>query len=136
MGKFSSIFLKTQQYVAQQGMPMVKRGMVELGKIVAIILDCLSDNSDQIWTIIKIVGGIILLFTAWPLLLLIFILRYFSKGASNRECPKCDSMNLKVVKAGRWNHLMQQNVAMWVPGAKISKPLNVCRDCGFSWEDR
>lgn len=29
-----------------------------------------------------------------------------------------------------------QNVAIWVPGAKISKPLNVCRDCGFSWEDR
>ncbi len=51
-------------------------------------------------------------------------------------CPKCDSENLNVVKPGWWQHLMQQNVAIWVPGGKISKPLNVCRDCGFSWEDR
>lgn len=57
-------------------------------------------------------------------------------GFGGKQCPKCDSKNLKVVKAGWFKHLMQQNVAIWVPGAKISKPLNVCRDCGFSWEDR
>ncbi|MCX6727018.1 MAG: hypothetical protein NTY75_04425 [Candidatus Shapirobacteria bacterium] len=53
-----------------------------------------------------------------------------------KKCPKCDSRNVKTVKAGFMKHLMQQNVAIWVPGAKISKPLNVCRNCGFSWEDR
>jgi len=55
---------------------------------------------------------------------------------SNKKCPKCDSKNLNVVKPGFFKHLMQENVAINVPGAKISKPLNVCRDCGFSWEDR
>jgi len=53
-----------------------------------------------------------------------------------KQCPKCDSRNIKTVKAGFIKHLIQQNIAICVPGAKISKPLNVCRDCGFSWEDR
>lgn len=55
---------------------------------------------------------------------------------SKKQCPKCDSENLNTVKPGFFKHLMQENIAINVPGAKISKPLNVCRDCGFSWEDR
>lgn len=57
-------------------------------------------------------------------------------GLGVKKCPKCDSKNLNVVKPGFLKHLMQQNVAIYHPGLQPSKTLNVCRDCGFSWEDR
>jgi len=137
MQKFSNFFSKTGRLIEKQILPVVKQGVVVVGKVVTGSIGFLFDHSSQIWTGIKVVGGIILLFVSWPLLLALIVLRFFfAKGTPNDVCPKCDSQNLKVVKAGRWNHLMQQNVAIWVPGAKISKPLNVCRDCGFSWDSR
>ncbi len=52
-----------------------------------------------------------------------------------KECPKCDSQNIKTLKAGFWARNNQKLDAFWTGGG-VSKPLNVCRDCGFSWEDR
>lgn len=57
-----------------------------------------------------------------------------------KKCPKCDSKNLNKVKPS----LMQKALpgsAFLLFGpigllAKQPKTLNVCRDCGFSWEDR
>jgi len=58
-------------------------------------------------------------------------------GLFAKKCPKCDSKNLKVVKPSAWKHqaeLVYQLLSVGV--RKPTPPLNVCRDCGFSWEDR
>lgn len=49
-----------------------------------------------------------------------------------KKCPKCDSQNLKVIKPGFRANSMQ----LWTMGLRKAVNLNVCRDCGFSWEDR
>lgn len=50
-----------------------------------------------------------------------------------KQCPKCDSTNLNYVKPTFWQKAKSVGVAPW---GKPVKTLNVCRDCGFSWEDR
>jgi predicted Zn-ribbon and HTH transcriptional regulator len=57
-----------------------------------------------------------------------------------KKCPKCDSHNIKVVKPGLMRRA-QKGSAFLVFGPlallmKDPKNLNVCRKCGFSWEDR
>jgi len=50
-----------------------------------------------------------------------------------KKCPKCDSRKIKQVKPTIWRKFMAASVAPW---GHPPKTLNVCRDCGFSWEDR
>ncbi len=52
------------------------------------------------------------------------------------KCPRCDSKNLKKVKPGFWSKYMAASTIVWFGAGKRPKTLNVCRDCGFSWEDR
>lgn len=137
MKKFSYYLSKTRQFVVRRVYPTAKEVLVALWEIACDIGRFISDHRAGIWQVVKILGGIIIFFWSWPLLILLLLVKYFiGGGSSNSVCPKCDSHNIRVVKSSRWNHLMEQNVAIWVPGAKISKPLNVCRDCGFSWDSR
>jgi predicted Zn-ribbon and HTH transcriptional regulator len=53
----------------------------------------------------------------------------FGLFKKKKECPKCDSKNIKEVKPDMW---AKARAAYW----NQPKILNVCRDCGFSWEDR
>lgn len=54
-----------------------------------------------------------------------------------KKCPKCDSTNLNKVKPSLWTKFWDLQWQAWTFGIrKPSKTLNVCRDCGFSWEDR
>lgn len=57
-----------------------------------------------------------------------------------KSCPKCDSQNLNKVKPGNGNFMNRLFVAFaFAPlllFMKKARDLNVCRDCGFSWEDR
>jgi hypothetical protein len=54
-----------------------------------------------------------------------------------KTCPKCDSSNIKVVKSGLWRKYTEASMQLWTMGIRKMTPnLNVCRDCGFSWEDR
>lgn len=46
------------------------------------------------------------------------------------KCLRCGSKKLNKDKPSSWQHTMSVFL-----GYK-SKTLNVCRDCGFSWEDR
>jgi hypothetical protein len=56
---------------------------------------------------------------------------------SNKQCPKCDGHNIKTLKTGFWKRYVEASMQMWTLGIrKMTPPLNVCRDCGFSWEDR
>lgn len=61
---------------------------------------------------------------------------------SKKKCLKCNSKNINVVKESFGADFKRSltNVAMpirFLTGAgKKPKNLNVCRDCGFSWEDR
>jgi len=58
-------------------------------------------------------------------------------GLFKKKCPKCDSTNLKIVKPGFWKSIAEANYQLWSLGIrKPTPPLNVCKDCGFSWEDR
>ena len=56
------------------------------------------------------------------------------------KCPKCDSKNLNKVKPSFLSKAASGSAVMLFPVLalfkKPPKPLNVCRDCGFSWEDR
>lgn len=51
-------------------------------------------------------------------------------------CPKCDSKKIKKVKPGLWSKYMAASTMLWAGAGKQPKTLNVCRGCGFSWEDR
>jgi ribosomal protein L40E len=57
-----------------------------------------------------------------------------------KKCPKCDSKNLNKVKPSLSKRAKRGSMFLLVgPLAlmmKEPKTLNVCRDCGFSWEDR
>lgn len=58
-------------------------------------------------------------------------------GLFKKKCPKCDSTNLKQVKVSGWKHDAEMTLQAFTLGLrKPTPPLNVCRDCGFSWEDR
>lgn len=52
-----------------------------------------------------------------------------------KKCPRCDSTKLKVLKKPNWleTGLKGRIIAEWL---HPTKNLNVCRECGFSWEDR
>jgi len=55
-----------------------------------------------------------------------------------KKCPRCDSKKLKMVKPGFFRrNFIDPGLPAWTLGMmKPAKNLNVCRDCGFSWEDR
>src|SRR3989344_7160484 len=60
-----------------------------------------------------------------------------------KKCPRCDSTNLNQVKAnaisgglrgiGRAGLAIAFPVTIFFGRQQKSKPLNVCKDCGFSW---
>jgi hypothetical protein len=50
-----------------------------------------------------------------------------------KKCPKCDSKKIKEVKPSLWRKA--EAASFFNLGGK-PRTLNVCRDCGFSWEDR
>lgn len=49
------------------------------------------------------------------------------------KCPRCGKKNINKVKPSLWRKA--EAAAMFNIGGK-PKTLNVCKDCGFSWEDR
>lgn len=53
-----------------------------------------------------------------------------------KQCPRCGSKNLNVVKPDLLSKSRFAGIAMFTGAGKEPKNLNVCRDCGFSWEDR
>jgi len=54
-----------------------------------------------------------------------------------KKCPKCDSKNIKTLKPSFTKKWGEASVHAFTFGlGKITPNLNVCRDCGFSWEDR
>lgn len=54
-----------------------------------------------------------------------------------KQCPKCDSYEIKTLKTGWWKRQQELSLQFWTMGMrKPTQPLNVCRKCGFSWEDR
>jgi transposase-like protein len=63
------------------------------------------------------------------------IVLYFDMSLfrKKKQCPRCDSYEIKEVKPTFWQKVMSAGVAPW---GKPPKTLNVCRSCGFSWEDR
>lgn len=52
-----------------------------------------------------------------------------------KKCPSCDSRNIKTIKgpSALKTALRGRILSEWL---HPTKPLNVCRDCKFSWEDR
>lgn len=54
---------------------------------------------------------------------------------SKKKCPKCDSKNLNVVKKKNWMTSALRG-QYFHELFNRSRDLNVCRDCGFSWEER
>lgn len=60
------------------------------------------------------------------------------------KCPKCDGNNISVVKLSFWEKMKHNNrqflsLLFFWPALffmRKSKPLMVCKDCGFSWEKR
>ena len=61
-------------------------------------------------------------------------------GFGKNKCPKCNSKNLNKVKASLMKKAQKGSLFLLLgPLAlltKSPKDLNVCKDCGFSWEDR
>jgi hypothetical protein len=57
-------------------------------------------------------------------------------GKTELKCPRCGSTNLNQVKPGLKDKYMASSTMLFTGAGKISKTLNVCRDCSFSWEDR
>lgn len=57
-----------------------------------------------------------------------------------KQCPKCDSFNLKEVKPTSSEKALPLSLAFLIGPLGLlyprAKTLNVCRDCGFSWEQR
>jgi hypothetical protein len=62
------------------------------------------------------------------------------KFSWGKKCPKCDGQNLNKVKPSLMKKATRGSAfLLFGPLAlamKDPKTLNVCRDCGFSWEDR
>lgn len=60
--------------------------------------------------------------------------------STKKQCPKCDSREIKQVKPGSMQKALPGSLFFLFGPigllAKQSKILNVCRGCGFSWEDR
>jgi hypothetical protein len=53
-----------------------------------------------------------------------------------KKCPRCDSKNINIVKPSamaKFANLQKRAVFPWT---QKLKNLNVCKACGFSWEDR
>jgi hypothetical protein len=57
----------------------------------------------------------------------------FSK---KKKCLRCESKNINVDKPTGWQNFNNLTKRAAMPWVKELKNLNVCRDCGFSWEDR
>lgn len=61
-------------------------------------------------------------------------------GLFGKKCPKCGSYNLSKVKPSLWKKWQDASIkVVFFPFSlfrKGAKTLNVCRDCGFDWEDR
>jgi hypothetical protein len=55
-------------------------------------------------------------------------------GLFGKKCPKCDKRNVKTLKRGFFGWMMWYFThPFWT---RPPQPLNVCRECGFDWEDR
>jgi DNA-directed RNA polymerase subunit RPC12/RpoP len=56
---------------------------------------------------------------------------------SGLQCPRCDSKNLKILEPSFMKKSEEASLQLLTLGIrKPTKPLNVCRSCGFSWEPR
>lgn len=54
-----------------------------------------------------------------------------------KKCPRCDGRNINVVKPSLFKKWTEGSTHLFTLGlSRMSRNLNVCRDCGFSWEDR
>lgn len=56
------------------------------------------------------------------------------------KCPRCDSTNLNTVKVNPIKDFGRLSLGVMSPITlffnKPKRPLKVCKQCGFSWEDR
>lgn len=62
-----------------------------------------------------------------------------SGGFFAKKCPRCDSTDLNQVKPGMGNAVADIGrlaFPLLLLFHKKPKTLNVCKKCGFSWEDR
>lgn len=85
----------------------------------------------------------ILLFPFFTFYLLCKIIWEMSKGINSvsknvkspfsKKCPKCNSTNLNYVKPSSFTKASDAYRFFF---SKPTATLVVCRDCGFSWEDR
>ncbi len=100
------------------------------------------------WILAITVGATLLLvfegYSAVILPLWVLIGMYWiskNKKPNLMKCPRCNSTNLNVVKPSSNSKALPGSMfllfgPLGLAGAKIPKNLNVCRECGFSWEDR
>ncbi len=54
---------------------------------------------------------------------------------SQKRCPKCDSKDINIVKKKNWMTSALRG-QYFQELFNRSKDLYVCRNCGFSWEER
>ncbi len=66
----------------------------------------------------------------WPIILFWKSFMWALGIKRTTKCLKCGGKKLNKDKPSAWQHTMSVFVGY------RSKTLNVCRDCGFSWEDR
>lgn len=107
------------------------------------MVDQPQKQSDDTWTytVVAVMIGFLVILgfvigsQAIPVLLVVsaIVFGIFTIGKhTGKKCPKCDSKNLNVVKPG----FTAKSAQLWTMGLRKAVNLNVCRDCGFSWEDR
>ncbi len=53
-----------------------------------------------------------------------------------KPCPRCDKKNINVIAPSLWKKGSRQLVLGALAMVNQPKTLYVCRDCGFSWEER
>lgn len=57
-------------------------------------------------------------------------------GLFGKKCPKCGSGSINKVKSSIGQKMHRVLMGPYAMFTKAPKTLNVCKDCGFSWEDR
>lgn len=97
MKKFSTNFSKISRYVVRRVLPIAKQGVALATKAITSTEDFLFDHGDKIWLGIKIVGGVILLIVSPPLLIAIFVWRFFFNrgGLQMMSVPSVTVVTLK-----------------------------------------
>ncbi len=58
-------------------------------------------------------------------------------GIFGKKCPKCNGKNINVVRPNLFTKWVDVSLRLPTLGIRReAKNLNVCTNCGFSWDDR